>query len=238
MKYFLSVLLILTSFNVFAQETVQAHIDIGENSVSEGGYIKNAYRCSYQYHKYKIEGGIQIDLLSNNPNTLTGLDIIASREFLINNFPLELKGFFVLNRFSDLMHETNWGLRIASKKFNHLLLELGTNFRTYSINSSARQEYNINKTHGNLSENFNLMYAITAYLKPQYHNWNIGLSITNVDYYVINQSTNPVFNMQAMYKLKPNLMLNIGAWYKQAGIFNINVNYFGYFIRGGIIWTI
>ena len=239
MKYFLFVLVILTSLpGIFAQENVQTYFDIGENNVSEGIYIKNTYRGIYQYSKYKVEAGIQLDLLSNNPNTLTGFDVLGSREFMIENFLFEVKGFFMLNRFSDLMHETNWGFRIATKNLNYFLFELGANSRTYALNNSFKEEYNLSKSNCKLNENFNLTYVITAYLKPQDYNWNVGFSCTNVDYYVINQSTNPVFNMQILYKLKSNLLLNLSAWYKQAGIFNINANYFGYFFRGGLSWKI
>lgn len=73
---------------------------------------------------------------------------------------------------------------------------------------------------------------------PHNHNWNLGLTITNIDYYTINQSTNPIFNLQMKYDLKPNLSVRIDSWYKQAGIFNIYANYFGYFFRGGVKWEI
>jgi hypothetical protein len=239
MKYFLTVLAIITSFSeVFAQESIQAHLNIGENNVSEGIYIKNIYRSSYQYSKYKLDAGIQLDILSHNPNALTGFDLIGSREFLIKNFFFEVKGYFMLNRFSDLMHETNWGLRIATKNLKYFLFELGTNSRTYALNTSFIKEYNISKSNSKLNENFNLTYVFTAYLKPQDYSWNVGFSCTNVDYYVINQSTNPVFKMQILHKLRSNLLLNFSVWYKQAGIFNINANYFGYFFRGGITWKI
>ena len=229
----------LTSVNVInAQMNLQSYIDIGENNVSEGVFIKNVYRGCYQYQKYSVEAGMQFDIISNNPNTLTGLDIIGTREFFVKDFPFDVKGFFMLNRFSDLLYETNWGVRIETRKFEHFLFELGTNFRTYIINSAAREEYNINRANSKLNENVNLMYLITGYLKPHGNDWNIGLSITNIDYYVINQITNPVFNVQMNYKLKPNLALYMEAWYKQAGMFNINANYFGYFFRGGIKWNV
>jgi hypothetical protein len=239
LKYLLLILLILTSANgVEAQILFKSYIDIGKNNTSGGVFIKNAYRSSYQYQKFNIDTGIQLDLLSNNPNTLTGFDIIGLREFSMRDFPFDVKGFFMLNRFSNFMHETNWGVRIETKKFEHFIFEMGTNFKTYSINSAAREEYNIEMSDSKLRENFNLLYLITAYLKPKDSDWNVGLSCTNVDHYIINQSTNPVFNLQMKYKLKSNLSLYMDTWYKQAGVFNINANYFGYFFRGGVIWQI
>lgn len=223
---------------VDAQIALQSHIDVGENNVSEGVFIKYAIRSSYVFHDYSVEAGMQFDLHSNNPNALTGIDIIGSRELAIKNFPFDVKGFFFLNRFSDVLYETNWGFRIETRKLKHFLFEIGTDFRTYTINKAAREEYDIIKSDSKIRENFNLIYVVTAYIKPQVNDWNVGLSVTNIDYYLINQSTNPVFNLQATWRLKSNLTLYLETWYKQAGIFNINADYFGYFFRGGIIWEI
>lgn len=221
-----------------AQIILESYVDVGENNTSEFFFIKNALRTGYHYKKVHFEAGMQLDLKSTNPNTLTGLDITGSRQSSIRNFPFEIKGFFMLNRFSGLLYETNWGFRLETDKFEHFIFELGTNFKTYSINSDAREEYNIEKSDSKLRENFNLLYTITVYLKPQYNDWNIGLSCTNLDYYMINQSTNPVFNLQMNYELKSNLEIYLDTWYKQAGIFNINANYFGYFFRGGVVWKL
>lgn len=239
MRHILSIFLLLfVIIEANAQVQIQSYFDIGSNNVSDGSFVKNVFRGNYQYQKYKIESGLQFDWRSNNPNTLTGFDVIGSREFAVKEFPFDVKGYFMLNRFSDIAHETNWGIKLETRKLEHFLFALGTNFKSYKINSDAREEYNIDKQNSKLNENFNLIYLVSAYLKPHTHNWNIGLSLTNTDYYVINQSTNPIFNLQATYKVKPKLNLFMETWYKQAGMLNINANYFGYFFRGGITWKI
>lgn len=232
----LIIIIIINSMN--AQLELESFIDIGENNVSEGVYIKNAYRGNYQYKKYNIETGIQFDLMSSNPNTLTGIDIIGSRKFLIKNFSFDVKGFFMLNRFSDLMYETNYGIRLETRKFKHILFEIGTNFKTYAINAKARKEYNIDKSNSKLHENYIVMYLVTAFLKTHDSDWNVGFSVTNFDYYAIDQLVHPRINLQMKYKLKPNLTLYLDSWYRRSGIFNISANHFGYFFRGGIKWKI
>lgn len=239
LKYFLSASILLTSlYGVNAQIKLHTFIDIGENNASDRIFIKNVYRSSYGFHKFSFEAGMQFDLISNNPNAITGLDFICSREFKIKYFPFDVIGSFMLNRFSDLLHETNWGIRMETRKFEHFLFVLGTNFKSYTLNSAARIEYNINKSNITQSENFGMTYVITAFLKPNNNDWNVGLSCTNIDYYIMNQPTNPVFNLQMNYTIKSNLILYVHSWYKQAGIFNISANYFGYFFRGGIVWKI
>lgn len=223
---------------IHAQTELHAYMDIGTNNVSEGCFIKNGIRGSYRYEKYQLEAGMQFDLKSMNPNILTGLDIMGSREFLIKDFSFDIKGFFMMNRFSDLMYETNWGAVWETRKSDHFMFALGTNFKTYAINSSAGETFDIPEDDRKLRENFNLIYTVTAYLKPHDHHWNVGLSCTNIDYYTINQSTNPVFNIRLTYSLKSNLTLYLDTWYKQAGMFNLSANHFGYFFRGGIRWEI
>ncbi|WBX70447.1 hypothetical protein [Tenacibaculum retecalamus] len=232
----LMIIIIISSMN--AQLELESFIDIGENNVSEGVYIKNAYRGNYQYKKYNIETGIQFDLKSRNPNTLTGFDIIGSRKFFIKNFSFDVKGFFMLNRFSDLLYETNYGIRLETKKLKHILFEIGTNFKTYTINSKARKKYNIDKSNSKLHEDYIVMYLLTVFLKNHDSDWNVGFSVTNFDYYAIDQLVHPRINLQMKYKIKPNLTLYLDSWYRRSGIFNISANHFGYFFRGGIKWKI
>ena len=239
LKHLLLLCILLTSVKgIRAQVTLQTCIDIGKNNVSEGFFAKNMFRGSYQYRKITGEAGMQFALISNNPNIFSGFYITGSREFSVRNFPFNVKGFFIENRFSDILHETNWGLRVETRKYEHFIFELGTNNKTYIINSSAREEYDIDKSDSKLSENFNLIYTVSAYLKPRTNRWNAGVSCTNIDYFLVNQSTNPVFNIQMSYKLKSNLSIHLDSWYQRAGMLNINANHFGYFFRGGIKWEI
>lgn len=239
LKYLLSVLMVLTvAQSMDAQLELETFVDIGENNVSEGVYTKNAYRSNYKYKKYNIETGVLFDIKSRNPNVLTGVDIIGSREFIFNHFSFKTKGFFMLNRFSDLLYETNYGIRFETKKLKHFLFEIGTNFKTYTINAKARKEFNIDKSNSTLHEDYILMYLVTAFLKKHDSDWNVGFSVTNFDYYAIDQLVHPRINLQMKYKLKSNLTLYLDSWYRRSGIFNISANHFGYFFRGGIKWKL
>ncbi|MFH1000408.1 MAG: hypothetical protein V1783_06175 [Bacteroidota bacterium] len=238
-KFFLLLSLLFGVLNAIeAQINLHSYFDIGETNVSEGIYIKNAYHGSYQLQNYNFEAGMQFDLRSNNPNTFSAIDVMAARQFRIKEFPIKVQAFFMLNRFSDLMQETNWGIRAGNEKQKHFVYSFGMNFKTYKFNKTYREENNFSRDESRLSENFNLVYLFSAYFKPIENDWNIGLSLTNTDYFLINQTTNPMINVQLKYKVKSNLLFYTEAWYKQAGVFNIYANYFGYFIRGGVKWEI
>jgi len=230
---FFSVLCFITGRNLMAQTQVSVYTDLGRNNVSDGLFIKTAGFAQYQFGKYKCEAGIQVDFKSNNEKVLSGYNFKLSRNCLIRNFPLEVESFYILTPFSYLLHETNWGLLINIKLI-HFAIIAGTDFRTLTITESFEEISTNNKMH----ERWNLMYSFSYYLKPLDNPWNISLSITDIDNFVINQESNPVINLRTSYEPGSRLNLFIESWYKSAGAFNLASNYFGFFFRTGIIWKI
>ncbi len=221
---------------LIAQPQVTAYTDLGQTSVSDGLFIKTAGLGRYKFGKNRVEAGFQFDLKSNNENTISGYSISASRELLIKNFPFEVQGFYILTPFSDIFRETNWGVMLNIKR-DHFVLRIGTNFRTFAFTQKAIEYYELQES-SKIHENWNLMYSFAYYIKPLENYWNIGLSITNIDHFIINQETNPVFNIRALYEVSSPINLFVESWYKSAGAFNLSVNYFGFFFRTGIIWDI
>ncbi len=221
----------------FSQVLIESYIDVGDHQASRGTFVRNAYRVSDSLKGLQLGAGAQLDIHSNhNPNFISGVDFFAGRQFKVKDFPLTAHGFYMISRFSDVFRESNWGARIQTNKFKHFTFSLGYNFKTYIINKTGRDTYSIPKEDARLSENFSLIYTATAFLMKPEHKWNLGLSGTNQDYYLINQSTNPLFNLQFHYKKNSNLTYYFWAWYKQAGILNISANYFGHTLRGGLKW--
>jgi hypothetical protein len=221
----------------FPQASLKSYIEVGDHQASRGTFIRNVYRLSDSIKGFQLGAGTQLDIHSNhNPNFISGVDFFGARQFKLKGFPLTAKGHYMISRFSDVFRESNWGVRVQTNKFQHFTFSLGYNFKTYIINKTGRDTYDIDKEDARLSENFSLIYTATAFLMKPEHKWNLGLSGTNQDYYLINQSTNPLFNLQFHYKKNSNLTYFFWAWYKQAGILNISANYFGHTLRGGLKW--
>jgi hypothetical protein len=226
----------LFSIHLHAQIHLSLFTDAGKNNVSDGFYMELASCGAFQFQTNTIEVGGQFDVVSNKENRSPGFFLEYSKEFKIYKFPLEAQGFFLYNRFSALLYETNWGIVLESHQ-KHFVYKLGTNFRTYAHSKKAIEKYEI-ENHKKIHENFNLMYTLTYFIKPLGHKWNIGLTLTDFDYFIINQETNPVFNLQARYCVTQNLTLFMESWYKSAGALNLSVNPFGFFFRTGVIWEI
>ncbi|MEA1886053.1 MAG: hypothetical protein U9N72_02440 [Bacteroidota bacterium] len=237
LKYFLLsyVWLIAVPF-AQAQLSLSMHLDAGKNNVSEGLFIRTAALGEYSFGKNRLRGGVQLDLEGAGTNFLTGASINLAREFSIREFPFEIQALYSHNRFSELLYEYNLGV-LCNVNLHHFDLKLGTHFRTYGVTRTAADEYNID-SNKKIHENWNLMYLVAYHLKPDDNQWDISLSITNIDFFIIEQETNPVIYLRGEYKVSAPVKLFAESWYKTAGSFNLSVNYFGFFFRMGLIWDI
>lgn len=191
----------------------------------------------YCIGKNQFDAGFLFNIKTTNEKAFGGYRLQASRRLAIKSWPLDLQFFGLQTIYSNLLRETNWGAFIQ-KQGKHFDIRLGTGFRTFAFRNYAIKKYGIEEEATKLHENFNLIYSFGYHLKPPASNWNIGLSVTNVDYFMVNQETNPIFCLEGSYKLKDSISLLTQFWYEPAGVFNIYANYFGFFVRTGIIWNL
>ncbi len=231
---FITVLL-LRSYAV-AQVHLSTYIDGGKINISDEGLMKTSFLATYRMNKLSISSGGQLELTGPSPNTLTGLYLKGGYGVTIKNFPFEVHGIFLLNPYSEIIHEWNIGL-LANVEKPHFTWKLGAGVRKYYITGDAQDEYDINDVSG-LYEKWNVLYEATYTLKPRGHIWNTGISITNLDYFLINQETNPMVNIHGSWNISTPITIYAEGWYKSAGTFNISANSFGYFFRTGLIWKL
>ena len=227
---------LLQNTTAFAQWQSSFHSDIGIHNASDGGFVRMGNVTSFRFNDYILKAGLQTELISHKPTFLSGVMVRAGEELQIGEQKVQLTGLYTVNRFSDLMHELNRGL-FATTSYKNFHFELGTHFRAYVYNKNAREEYNI-QGNTRLTESWNLIYKIGYALKPPEHQWNLSLTVTNLDLFLIHQETNPMLQLSGTYAVSPNISLHADAFYQQAGLFNINIHYFGFYFRPGIKWHI
>jgi hypothetical protein len=213
-----------------------AYFELGQNTVSEGLFLKTALIPTCEFGKYSVQSGYRFDIISNNESILSGFDFTASRSFKPADFPLDIQGLFILTRYSDVLYETNWGVLLKTR-YKHFKISAGTSFRTLALNKSVIEDLGNPET-TKIHENWNMIYHFIYYIKPLDNNWNINFSITNLDYFNINQETNPVFKIGALYDVSQPVTLFIDAGFESSGVFNAHPDYFGFYIKTGIIWNI
>jgi hypothetical protein len=236
LKSYFFVLFLILCKNLIAQPELAYYSDFGKNNLSDEIYFKSVVLGHYKTGKNSFETGFQTELSNLNKLSPSGLRIDASRVLDIKGIHMELHGFFLLTTFSLIIRETNWGALLKYRQ-NRFRLTVGTNFRTYAFTNKAIREYMIDKKSSKIHENFNVLYSIAYYINPTDEIWNVGLSLTNIDYFCLNQETNAGLNLNCIYKITPPLCLFSQACYQSAGATNLQVNYFGFFIRTGMIWN-
>lgn len=218
-----------------SQFELNPFVEGGDNVVSDGFLVRASVLGDYSFSGTGVFGGASFDIKTPGNNFLSGLLLGISRDFIVREFPFQAGLFFMYNMSSNLIHTSHPGLFINIER-QHFNFKLGTEYRSYHITRKASNDYDI-ENNRRLHENFNFIYHISYNLKPADNEWNIGIGITNYDYFLIKQETNPMIYLFGEYELNNNIALFAECWYKQAGMFNISVNYFGYLIRTGIIWT-
>jgi len=233
---FLLLAIILVAESADAQLNAGAYLDAGKINISDNAVVKTALVADYQLGKVSIATGGQFELSGPSPNVFTGFYLQGGYEVSIKNFPFDVEGLFLLNPYSDIIHEWNLGVLLNAEQ-PHFTYRLGTNFRKYYITGDAQDEYEIEEGNS-LYEKWNLIYLLGYTLKPRGHHWNVGITATNIDYFLINQETNPMIYLRGSYAISDPISVYLETWYKSAGTFNISSNTFGYFFRTGVIWTL
>lgn len=218
---------------VKSQLELNYSLDLGQSNVSEALYVSTALSGSYSWDNYTFNAGTQFLLIHPAQRVFSAAELAAGRSFLIGEQKLALEAFCQYRNFSSLMYITDWGLAV-NMRLKHWQFDLGQDFKTYRVREKAisyEVEANV------LRENFNLIYNIAYFVNGPEQPWNISLSLTNRDHFLINQETNPMLNLKAEYLVAPGMSLYLENWYKSAGSLNISAHYFGYFLRTGLIWT-
>jgi hypothetical protein len=222
--------------NLAASILLPAYFEFGQNNISDGIFLKTALMPAVEFLKNTVQAGVRFDIISNNKDVLSGVSLTGSRNILIGSFPLEVQALYIRTGYLDILHETNWGLLLKTR-LKHLKVSMGTSFRTLALNKEVAENL-IDTVNTKIHENWNMIYQFSYFIKPLGNNWNINFSITNLDYFNLNQETNPILKIGAIYDLSPTLILFIDSGYQSSGLTNMNTDYFGFFFKTGIIWNI
>lgn len=233
-------LMILSSFilKLEAQFKLQNHFDTGSNSMSNGLFISNSTFFDYTKNKTNIKIGTRFDIESQYLfNTfISGLDMEITQKFPLKKIELSATLQYFTNFFTSTITEHNLAL-LGGLKSKHFEFLTGLHFRSIVLSEDAIF-LNSNTNDRFIYELWNLVYHLKYSVKPIDHKWNVGLGISNMDYFVINQASNPMFYIFGNYKIIPNLSIFAEYWLQNAGIMNISANYYGSFFRTGIVWKI
>ncbi len=228
-------LFMLACFSLNTQALSQIKItafgDVGSNNVSKGIYFNTALKNDFMYKNHSLNTAYQFCVNKHLSNT-SNCFVDYSYQFAVSEHNFIAKTFFMYHSFSKLAFEYNVGLS-ASYFRKHFRCELGTHIRSLGLSKKYMQIHPLEKPNY-IYEKFNMIYLISASLKPYDENWNIEVSVTNMDYFLLNQETNPMINLKAHYQWNKQWDVFWELWYNSAGSFNLSINPFDCFFRTGI----
>jgi hypothetical protein len=149
---------------------------------------------------------------------------------------LESNLFYRANLVSARLHEINWGAML-SLHTRHATISLGDNHRVYELTRNAVPT-SAASAGGNtrIVEPRNFMYAFTWFIVPAQDRWNVSLTLTNFDHFLVQQETNPMATGRFSYQVNPHTKAYTEVWYQNAGVLNLQANYFGGYVRTGLSW--
>jgi hypothetical protein len=220
---------------VSGQFKFAAYTENGISNVSDGFYGNAAILPSYTYKKYKAEAGILCGISSVSERFFKSFYAGASAQIFIKKIHFCVEGGYISSYPSKELRESNY-MGLLGYISKHFTLKLGYNYRTYKFSKKTIRDLGIpdNRVH----EPFNIMYRISYNVKPPGNKWNLETAISNYDYFYIQQTTNPMLDINFTYKPLDNLTLFAETLYKSAGMLNLSVNYFALSVKTGIIWEL
>lgn len=220
-----------------AQFQLEGQLDLGNNNLSRGLYLQFSNFGYYEKQFWGARAGYQLGLVQPQDVFFNSWYAGAYGKIPLGKINLNLGGEYVWAAFSPEMREINW-IIIARTSLKHWRFTLGNNTRIYRLSRKTTKTDKNADTENRVIEGGNLMYSAGFMLKPDENRWNLTLTITDYDHFIIQQETNPIANMRFDYKLNEPISLYSEIWYKSAGFFNIRVNYFGMLFRTGILWRL
>ncbi|PKP20593.1 MAG: hypothetical protein CVU02_03015 [Bacteroidetes bacterium HGW-Bacteroidetes-19] len=228
----------ICTLNLCAQYKLSSHLDLGKSNISNGLYISNSTFFDYQYKNSTGKVGIHFNLLDQSffPSFFTGFHASFTQKIKIKKLYFTLQALYFSHFFSNLIHEHNYAI-VEGLELNHFSHKLGLHFRNLRFTQEGVDQFGIVESRS-IYELFNLVYFLKYNFKPKDHPWNIGIILTNMDHFVINQASNPMLVLDGNVKIKEKVSLYFETWFQRAGVMNISANHYGFFMRTGVLWDI
>lgn len=224
-----TIVLILIAVGAKAQVSADLSLSTGCNYVSFGQYAKFAGQFFYQYKGWNFSAGAGAIFSQEREKKLDALRLSVSKDYTIKEFLFTTHIFYQRSPFSVRLNDQTAGI-IFNHKRNRWYFDLGANTRVYSLTNKYKSGTGYSENA--LWEPVNVMYRLTWH-KPVGAKLEINTSITNFDQFLIEQETNPFLIADFQYGVTEKSKIYFDAVYQQSGLFNIKVNYFGYYLRAG-----
>lgn len=220
----------------YSQVSLMAYLDAGKNVVLSDYYASSSIIASCTYSRFTLSPGVSYICEGHKGSRFEGYLLNGSRQVNFFRRTIDIGVFYLHRPLSEIIKENNWGVyaEYIGKRFEILI---GNQFRYYRLIASEDLQAELKRKPDIISENWNIIYSF-HYRIISNTSWHLSASVTNLDYFIIEQETNPLFNIKVSYKIRNKVMPYIAYWHRNAGMFNLKANHFGYHFRLGLEWEL
>lgn len=85
-------------------------------------------------------------------------------------------------------------------------------------------------------EMYNIWYKLQIWCRPQVTNWNIYLGATNADDYLFERHWQHMFFLGGQYDVDAHWRVEAQVQFKTSGMFHLNANFYGAYLRTGFTY--
>lgn len=117
-------LLVVNSMADGQQYSASVSADLGDNPFSEGLYLRPSVLGTFSADRYYINTGFQWTFLNDRENKFSGWQLGIGAVYLVQDNPLNLSLYSIINPAANLARETNFVL-IASYRRQHFHAGIG-----------------------------------------------------------------------------------------------------------------
>ena len=213
-------------------------MDVGSSTVSNGAFARPALITSYAFNRLYGSAGLQWTFSPAERKVLSGAFISAGSDFTVREIPLSSDLFLRRNPYSDVVNETLFGALLKHER-SRLDIQFGYHMRMYRFTETPVESGDpLSPSALSIWEYRNFMYRGTVRLKERDAPWNLSATVTNFDFFQIQQETNPLFNVAGCFSVSDALEIRSSLWYQGAGMMNVHANHYGFYFRTGIVWQV
>jgi hypothetical protein len=228
---------IINCFCAFSQFKAGAFVGGGTNPLDNPLFLSSGVYAYAKHHGFSADYAIDINITNRDVRAFNAIKTSLNYENELKNSSYKIGLVYLFRPSTELVSEHNMALQV-DYQIKNWEFRLGNNFRAFKFKTGT-VEYIGSDENTTLWESPNLMYLIRYYISTNQKTLGGYVSITNFDWFIIEQETNPFVNIGAYYKLQDaGLNIFVDYNYQTAGFNNIRVNYFGMFFRTGVIWEI
>lgn len=174
--------------------------------------------CAYLPVNQYFEAEADVRTSTANFYTL-GLQLRPKFALPVGEFFLEdrlMERFITRDHVNEFTHAISLGYRMQ-----YVSVQLGLFSRVI-----VPMPYERNSDNAYISEPFNLLYRVEAFVRPQTSCWNIAVAISNADDYMVERAWNPMLYLAGWYDIDSHWRLQLSGKYKNAGMFHMNAHYY------------